>query len=180
MQMEAGLDTGPVLLTARTAIDGMTAGALTDVLSALGARLMVEALGNLGAFPPIAQPIDGVTYAAKIDKAEARIDWAQPADAIERQARAFNPVPGAFFDVAGERIKLLAALSGVENVRGWRPAGDGARPASHDRLRRGHDDPPDAAPARRAWSHDDPRAASRLPDRARHGALTRLRAHHRI
>ena len=113
MQMEAGLDTGPVLLTGRTAIDGMTAGALTDVLSAMGARLMVEALGNLGALPPIAQPIDGVTYAAKIDKAEARIDWAQPADAIERQARAFNPVPGAFFDVAGERIKLLAALSGV-------------------------------------------------------------------
>ncbi|MES2068392.1 MAG: methionyl-tRNA formyltransferase [Pseudomonadota bacterium] len=109
MQMEAGLDTGPVLLRDATAIDGKTAGALTDELSAMGARLMVQVLGDFAAYPPAVQPEDGVTYAAKIDKAEARIDWTQPADAVERQVRAFNPVPGAFFEFQGERIKVLAA-----------------------------------------------------------------------
>lgn len=108
MQMEAGLDTGPVLLRDTTAIDGKTAGTLTDELSAMGARLMVQVLGDFAAYPPAVQPEDGVTYAAKIDKAEARIDWTQSADAVERQVRAFNPVPGAFFEFQGERIKVLA------------------------------------------------------------------------
>jgi len=111
MQMEAGLDTGPVRLEGRTTIDGKTAGALTEELSAMGARLMVAALGDLDGHPPIAQPEDGITYAAKIDKAEARIDWSQPAEQVERQVRAFNPVPGAFFEIAGERVKILAAIS---------------------------------------------------------------------
>lgn len=108
MQMEAGLDTGPVLLRDETLIAGKTAGALTDELSAMGARLMVATLADLAAHPPEPQPDAGVTYAAKIDKAEARIDLTQDAAAVERQVRAFNPVPGAFVEVAGERLKLLA------------------------------------------------------------------------
>jgi methionyl-tRNA formyltransferase len=111
MQMEAGLDTGPVRLEERTTIDGKTAGALTDELSAMGARLMVAVLDDLDRHPPVTQPEDGITYAAKIDKAEARIDWSQPAEQVERQVRAFNPVPGAFFEIAGERVKILAATS---------------------------------------------------------------------
>jgi methionyl-tRNA formyltransferase len=108
MQMEAGLDTGPVLLRDETMIAGKTAGALTDELSAMGARLMVATLADLAAYPPEPQPDAGVTYAAKIDKAEARIDLTQDAAAVERQVRAFNPVPGAFVEVGGERLKLLA------------------------------------------------------------------------
>jgi len=109
MQMERGLDTGPVLLEERTAVDGKTAGALTDELAALGAGLMVRVLADLPAFPPVAQTETGVTYAHKIDKAEARIDWTRSAVEIERQVRAFNPAPGAFFELAGERCKVLAA-----------------------------------------------------------------------
>jgi methionyl-tRNA formyltransferase len=108
MQMEAGLDTGPVLLRDETPIDRKTAGVLTDELSALGARLMIATLADLAAFAPEPQPDDGVTYAAKIDKAEARIDLTHDAAAVERQVRAFNPVPGAFVEIAGERIKLLS------------------------------------------------------------------------
>ncbi|WP_267386734.1 methionyl-tRNA formyltransferase [Sphingomonas sp. GC_Shp_3] len=109
MQMEAGLDTGPVRLEGRTPIDGKTAGALTDELSAMGARLMVTVLGDYDGHPAVTQTQDGITYATKIDKTEARIDWSQPAEQVERQVRAFNPVPGAFFEIAGERVKLLAA-----------------------------------------------------------------------
>jgi methionyl-tRNA formyltransferase len=109
MGMEAGLDTGPVRATGRTPIAGKTAGDLTTELAAMGATLMVEVLGDLSGHPPVAQPKEGVTYAAKIDKAEARIDWSAPADAIERQVRAFTPMPGAWFEHSGERIKLLGA-----------------------------------------------------------------------
>src|SRR4051812_43570394 len=77
MQMEAGLDTGPVRLEGRTPIATKTAGALTDELSAMGARLMVEVLGDIDAYPPVTQSEDGLTYAPKIDKAEARIDWSR-------------------------------------------------------------------------------------------------------
>ncbi len=108
MQMAAGLDTGPVRLEARTGVAGKTAGELTDELAALGARLMVEVLADPAACPPVAQAEAGVTYAAKIDKAEARIDFAQPAAAVARQVLAFNP-PGAFVELAGERIRVLAA-----------------------------------------------------------------------
>ncbi len=109
MQMEAGLDTGPVRLEDRTPVDGKTAGDLTAELAAMGARLMVAVLADLDAYPPIAQVEDGMTYAPKIDKTEARIDFAHDAAAIERRVRAFNPVPGAWIEVAGERVKILAA-----------------------------------------------------------------------
>lgn len=116
MQMEAGLDTGPIRLEESTAIAGKTAGDLTAELSAMGARLMTNVLANLAAYPPVAQAEDGITYASKVDKAEARIDFAQAALAIERQVRAFNPAPGAFFEVDGERVRVLTAV--VEPGRG--------------------------------------------------------------
>lgn len=109
MAMEAGLDTGPVLAERRVAVDGHTAGSLADRLARDGAELLVEVLGDLSAHPPRPQPSEGVTYAAKIDKAEARLDWSMGAVACERQVRAFNPTPGAWFELEGERVKLLAA-----------------------------------------------------------------------
>ena len=109
MQMEAGLDTGPMLATIRTTIDAKTAGELTSELAIKGAQLMVMTLRDLAVHRPVTQPEDGVTYASKIDKAEARIDFAASAEAIERQVRAFMPAPGAFFEFEGERYKVLAA-----------------------------------------------------------------------
>ncbi|WP_294173524.1 methionyl-tRNA formyltransferase [uncultured Sphingomonas sp.] len=109
MQMEAGLDTGPMLLRGELPVGPRNAGELTEELALLGARLIVDYLANPAAHPPVPQPGAGVTYAAKIDKAEARIDWTAPAEQIERQVRAFAPAPGAWFEVAGERVKLLAA-----------------------------------------------------------------------
>lgn len=109
MQMEAGLDTGPMLAKAHTGIDGKTAGELTEELAHSGAELLVTVLGYLSAHPPVNQPEEGVTYAAKIDKAESRIDFQQTADAVERQIRAFTPAPGAFFEFAGERFRILSA-----------------------------------------------------------------------
>jgi len=107
MQMEAGLDTGPVRLQGRTPIAGKTAGELTDELSAMGARLMVEVLADLDTYPAMAQPEEGVTYAPKIDKGEARLDFSQSAEAVERQVRAYNPA--AFFEFGEERIRVLKA-----------------------------------------------------------------------
>lgn len=109
MQMERGLDTGPVRLEGRVAVDGKDAGALSAELAALGAALMSRVLADPDAYPPRPQPADGVTYAAKIDKAEARIDFAEPADAVARRIRAFSPMPGAYFESRGERIRILAA-----------------------------------------------------------------------
>lgn len=109
MQMEAGLDTGPVRATAVTPVDRKTAGELTKELAHLGAGLMVEVLADIVGHPPMAQPEDGVTYARKIEKSEARLDFSQSAYAVERQIRAFNPVPGAFFEFQGERYRILAA-----------------------------------------------------------------------
>ncbi len=109
MQMEAGLDTGPVRLEGRTAIADKNAGALSAELAAMGADLMVRVLGDLGAYPPIAQPEEGVTYAPKIMKDEARIDWMLSAVQVERMVRGFAPAPGAWFEVGGERVKLLSA-----------------------------------------------------------------------
>jgi methionyl-tRNA formyltransferase len=107
MQMEAGLDTGPMLRVGRTPIARKTVGELTEELAVMGARLMVEELAAPS--PPQVQPEGGVTLAPKIAKAEARIDWSRPAADIERQVRAFAPLPGAWFEAAGERIKLLGA-----------------------------------------------------------------------
>ena len=109
MRMDEGLDTGPMLLRRELAIDGKNAGQVTDELAKLGASALIEWLNH----PTSAktQPEDGATYAAKIAKAETRIDWSRPATGIERQIRAFAPAPGAWFDVAGERIKLLEAIA---------------------------------------------------------------------
>jgi len=109
MQMEKGLDTGPVRLEGRVAVNGKTAGTLTAELAALGATLMARVLADPEAHPPMPQPEDGITYAAKIEKAEARIDFAETAAQVERRIRAFNPAPGAFFEQDGERIQILAA-----------------------------------------------------------------------
>ncbi len=109
MQMERGLDTGPELSRATTPIATKTAGELTAELAAAGAALMARVLADLPAFPPVPQPDEGITYAAKIDKAEARLDFTRDATAVERQIRAFNPAPGAFFEHGGERIRILAA-----------------------------------------------------------------------
>ncbi|HUD94878.1 methionyl-tRNA formyltransferase [Sphingobium sp.] len=109
MQMEAGLDTGAMLATLRTTIDRKSAGELTAELADRGAQLLVGTLRDLAVHRPVRQPEEGVTYAHKIDKAEARIDFSREAEAVERQVRAFMPVPGAFFELDGERYKVLAA-----------------------------------------------------------------------
>jgi len=110
MAMGKGLDTGPMLAVERTPIDSKTAGALTEELARTGAALMVRVLADIGAYPPIVQPEDGITYADKIDKAESRISFANGPQAAERQVRAFNPAPGAWASYGGERIRILAAL----------------------------------------------------------------------
>ncbi|OJY33411.1 MAG: methionyl-tRNA formyltransferase [Rhodobacterales bacterium 65-51] len=110
MQMEAGLDTGPVLLREATVIGPEeTTGALHDRLSTMGARLILQALDRLTELRPDPQPEDGVTYAAKIDKAEARVDWSAPAAEVDRLIRGLSPFPGAWCEVAGERVKLLGS-----------------------------------------------------------------------
>jgi methionyl-tRNA formyltransferase len=108
MQMEAGLDTGPMLLKRAVEIEGKNAVQLTDELAKLGAGMMVEVLSDLPRFEPVPQPEDGVTYAAKISKEEARIDWSRPAVELVRQVQGLAPFPGAWFEANGERIKLLA------------------------------------------------------------------------
>ncbi|MEC7257210.1 MAG: methionyl-tRNA formyltransferase [Pseudomonadota bacterium] len=110
MQMEAGLDTGPVLLRDSVAIgDDTTTGQLHDTLSQMGAALILRALDDLATLTPHVQPEDGVTYAAKIDKAEARIDWSDPAEVVSRQIRGLSPFPGAWCEIDGARVKLLGA-----------------------------------------------------------------------
>ncbi len=108
MQMERGLDTGPMLATVETPVDGKTAGELSDELARSGAALMVKVLANPQSYPPVVQPDTGSTYAPKIDKAETRIDFREAAGQIERQIRAFNPAPGAWFEYQGERFRILA------------------------------------------------------------------------
>jgi methionyl-tRNA formyltransferase len=124
MRMTAGLDTGPMLLAERVAIGPtMTAGELHDRLAERGAALLLRALQGLeaGTLAATPQPDAGVSYARKIEKAEARIDWRRPAAEIERRIRAFNPVPGAWFEAGGERIKALMG----EIARDARPAAPG-------------------------------------------------------
>lgn len=110
MQMEAGLDTGPMLAVARTPVADKTAGELTAELAEIGGRLMIEVLADVHGRAPQAQPEDGVTYAKKIDKAEARIDFFDHSDSVLWHIRAFNPQPGAWIEVHGERIKVLEAI----------------------------------------------------------------------
>jgi methionyl-tRNA formyltransferase len=109
MQMEAGLDTGPVLISGELSIaDDDTAATLHDKLAALGAELIVDALARLP-LAPCPQPDAGVTYAAKIEKAEAPLDWRLPAIQLARQVRAFNPFPGALASFQGNAIKVWGA-----------------------------------------------------------------------
>jgi methionyl-tRNA formyltransferase len=115
MQMEAGLDTGPVLLSQRLAIGPEeTGGQLHDRLAALGAQTLADGLGLLRAgMRPVPQPQSdvGVTYARKLDKAEARLDWTQPATQLARKVRAFNPWPMADALLAGERVRVHGAIA---------------------------------------------------------------------
>jgi methionyl-tRNA formyltransferase len=124
MQMEKGLDTGPVLLSQRLAIgDSETGGQLHDRLAALGAQTLADGLGLLRAgMRPVAksQPESGVTYARKLDKAEAKLDWSQPAEALARKVRAFNPWPMAEAMLAGERVRIHGAIA-VPLARGAAP-----------------------------------------------------------
>lgn len=110
MQMAAGLDTGPVLLRRATPIGTQeTAGELHDRLSGMGATLIREVLERLDTLTPQPQPETGVTYAAKIDKAEARIDWTRDATEVDRQIRGLAPFPGAWCEIGDARVKLLGS-----------------------------------------------------------------------
>ncbi len=110
MQMDAGLDTGPVLLREVVEIaPDETTGDLHDRLSAMGAALVVIALNQLPTLTAAVQPQEGVTYAAKIDKAEARVDWTQSAVVVDQLIRGLSPFPGAWCEVSGERVKLLGS-----------------------------------------------------------------------
>ena len=115
MRMEEGLDTGPVAMAERVAIDpDMTAGELHDRLAPLGADLMARALAALekDALVLTPQPSDGVTYAAKIDKAETRIDWSKPWQQVHDHARGLSPFPGAWCEIGGARVKVLRTTKG--------------------------------------------------------------------
>ena len=114
MKMDVGLDTGPVMLTATTPInDGDTTGDVHDRLSLLGAGIMVDALAALEAGPVVLeqQAADGVTVAPKVSAAEARIDWTMPGDQVAARIRGMSPFPGAWFELDGQRIKVLHALA---------------------------------------------------------------------
>ena len=113
MQMEAGLDTGPVLLRETTPIRPTeTTADLHDRLSHMGARLVVKALDQIDVLAPETQPEAGVTYATKIDKTEAQIDWTKPATEVDRLIRGLSPFPGAWFEHDGTRIKVLGSTLG--------------------------------------------------------------------
>jgi methionyl-tRNA formyltransferase len=108
MQMDAGLDTGPVLLREKTEIGAEeTTQDLHDRLSAMGARMICDTLDRLADLTPVPQPFEGITYASKIDKAEARIDWTRPAVEVDRLIRGLSPFPGAWTLAGTERIKCL-------------------------------------------------------------------------
>ena len=112
MQIDEGMDTGPVLLARKVPITAdTTAGTLHDELAALGAEMIVEALAGLeaGTLKPVPQGTEGVTHAGKLSRADGRLDWRRPADELERRVRALNPWPGVWVKYEGERIKVLAA-----------------------------------------------------------------------
>ncbi len=120
MRMEAGLDTGPVYLERRTAIEvSDNAGLLTERLAQIGGQALVETIAHLEEMSPVPQPESGVTYAAKIDKSEARIDWNRSAEEVGRQVRAFNPFPGAEARWGEESLKIWEAK--IETGKGGEP-----------------------------------------------------------
>lgn len=109
MQMDEGLDTGAMLLVEQVPLTLETTGeSLHDALSEMGAELILKALAS-DALSPTAQPEDGVTYARKLARSEGHVDWTKPAAEIERLIRAFTPWPGSWFEVKGERIKIISA-----------------------------------------------------------------------
>ena len=125
MQMDAGLDTGDMLVTERVRIaEGDTTATLHDKLALLGAMLAVEALeiAACGGFQPVKQPAEGITYAHKIEKAESLVDWSHEAVAIERRIRAFDPFPGASSTLNGETVKLWSAQA-IPTAASTAPAG---------------------------------------------------------
>jgi methionyl-tRNA formyltransferase len=119
MRMEAGLDTGPMLKSARVPVEDKNAGELAAELAEVGANLLVETLAELDTLEGQEQDDKLATYAAKIDKAETRIDWTRAAEHVERQCRAFAPAPGAWFMLGGERVRLLGChVIGVNGAPG--------------------------------------------------------------
>ncbi len=158
MQMEAGLDTGPVLLREAVPIGPAdTTGDLHDRLSLLGGRLVAEALARLDALLPEPQPAEGVTYAAKVGKEEARIDWARPAAEVDRLIRGLSPAPGAWFEAEGERVRALRSRLGMgagrpgEVLHGLTVAcGEGAVEVTQ--VQRAGGRPMAAAEALRGWA----------------------------
>ena len=130
MVMEAGLDTGPVLLERRVPIlPGDTAASLTESLATVGAEAIVQALASLDSLSPRPQEAAGVTYAAKIGKSEAALDWRRGARELDRQVRAFNPFPGADTGLGGEPLKVWeCALTDGNGVPGTVIAIDAGRP----------------------------------------------------
>ncbi|MCP4817985.1 MAG: methionyl-tRNA formyltransferase, partial [Shimia sp.] len=114
MQMDAGLDTGDVLLRREIAIGATeTTAELHDRISMLGSTAIVDALAQLPDLTRDPQPDEGVTYAAKIDKSEAKIDWSAPAEEVDRKIRGLSPFPGAWTEIDGQRVKLLASQLGA-------------------------------------------------------------------
>jgi methionyl-tRNA formyltransferase len=111
MQMDEGLDTGPMLLARKLMLDRRNAGQITTEMAKVGAEALLQWLADPTSHRPQPQPAEGATYAPKIDKSEARIVWSKSAEEIERQVRAFAPSPGAWFEVNGERIKILEAIA---------------------------------------------------------------------
>ena len=151
MKMDAGLDTGPVALAERVAIDrSMTSGELHDRLMTVGAGLMVEALAKLeaGALALVPQAAEGVTYARKIDKAETRIDWRRPAAAVHNHIRGLSPFPGAWceIEIGGKMERLKVLRSAPVDERG---CGNAARRRADGCLRRRRDQAPRSAAGRR-------------------------------
>lgn len=119
MAMEEGLDSGPILLAERVSIaPHATAGELGETLAALGARLVVTALemAERGTLQPTPQPEEGVTYAAKLERAEERLDFSAPAPVVERKIRAFSPEPGTWFSFNNDRIRVLAAQAQINGI----------------------------------------------------------------
>jgi methionyl-tRNA formyltransferase len=127
MQMEAGLDTGPVLLSRELAIDPQdTAASLHDRLAALGGLALTQALAAQPDLIAQPQAADGICYAEKIDKAEARLDFTRSAEALDFHIRGLSPFPGAWFEVDGERVKVLQARPLVQDGAAGEVAQDGA------------------------------------------------------
>ena len=168
MQMDAGLDTGPVLLGEAVAIaPDETGGTLQNKLASLGARLIVAALEGVsrGALQATPQRADGVTYAHKIGKAEARIDWSRTAAEIERQTRAFNPTPGALARLRGDDIKVWRAT--LASVAGGSPGlGSPRRQRGHRRRVRGGRPEAHRASARRRQAAVCGRISARMRHRS--------------